>query len=95
MSNERITQHYVKTKIEEDEGARKIVAFTPQQLVDNLDRAQTGPVYKAKNLPCYHHVCACVRNGETCFEAPLKAFKKVNLGTCNVKSTSQIALEKQ
>ena len=41
VSNERITQHYVKTKIEEDEEARKaIVGFTPQQLVDHPQAAE-------------------------------------------------------
>ena len=36
-SNERIIQHCIKTKIEEDEEARKeIVAFTSQQLLDKI-----------------------------------------------------------
>ena len=43
VSTDRITQHYVKTKIEEDEEAREaIVGFTPQQLVDNIPGQSAG-----------------------------------------------------
>ena len=50
MSNERITQHYVKTKIEEDEEARKvIVGFTPQQpLVDKI-RTERRKIARAQD----------------------------------------------
>ena len=48
-SNERITQHYVKTKIEEDEEARKeIVGFTPQQLVDKI-RTERRKIARAQD----------------------------------------------
>ena len=49
VSNERITQHYVKTKIEEDEEARKaIVGFTPQQLVDKI-RTERRKIARAQD----------------------------------------------
>ena len=49
VSNERITQHYVKTKIEEDEEAKKaIVGFTPQQLVDKI-RTERRKIARAQD----------------------------------------------
>ena len=48
-SNERITQHNVKTKIVEDEEARKeIVGFTPQQLVDKI-RTERRKIARAQD----------------------------------------------
>ena len=49
VSTDGITQHYVETKIEEDEEAREaIVGFTPQQLVDKI-RTERRKIARAQD----------------------------------------------